>query len=92
MEIIGRIDDGFIVKVDKVELEKLTNLYYNKSHFKVGDEINVSKIYGRFEQILRNKRSLGDLRKECEKIISSVEKLAPIIEAQDNIAQTKKED
>ena len=47
MKVIGLISDiKYLVEIDKTEIEKFLNLYYNKMNkLKVGDDVDLSKGY-----------------------------------------------
>lgn len=73
MRILGETKNGFIAEVNKSEIEKFLNLYYNKmENIKVGDDIDLGKGYDHAEHISQAFKETQSFIKSHEKIISAI--------------------
>ena len=84
MEIIATINNGYLVSIDKIELEKLTGYYYNNREFEIGDNIKVDKLY---DQLI----ALNDQAKEVKKMAHSLKTAAGMLEKINPVFQKNKE-
>lgn len=79
MKIIGKTDNGFVVTMERVELEKLSDLYYGKGDFKVGTEIQIDKMYEQVKMIGCHKDEMDIIKRSLLKIVDNLTLVEPFI-------------
>ena len=79
MEIIGRYDDGFILKATTTEIEKLDDKYYGERHYDIGTTIQVNKMYDQVEFLKRHRAEIATVQKNLRRINDNLTILNPFI-------------
>lgn len=85
MEIIGKASENdFILTASRRELKEISDSS-STNNFHVGNTVDVDGIYNKLSQIRKNKRSIGEIRRECHLILTSLERMGAPISVHNNI-------
>lgn len=73
MNVIGKTKDGFLCEVNKTEIEKYLNLYYNKmGEIKIGDTIDLSKGYDFYRDSIDAMRKTDEFLKAHKAVVEAI--------------------
>ncbi|KKN43617.1 hypothetical protein LCGC14_0701600 [marine sediment metagenome] len=78
MKIIGETNNGYIVSIQKQELEKLTGYYYNKSKFDIGDVILIDKLYDQLTKLVEQPDEIKKMSISLKQAAGRLEKIDPV--------------
>ncbi|WP_044893010.1 MULTISPECIES: hypothetical protein [Bacillales] len=83
MKIIGESKDGFIIEASRGEIANLLGFYseYSSGYErpKVGDEIEVSKMFSKLYHLEKNKHSIDSIVKTIRGLADVLEPLGPVV-------------
>ena len=81
MRIIANAETGYLVSATKVELEKLSNTYYEDEVIKMclGAEIPISDMYDQIKFLKQHKNSIDQAKENLQKIIDNLEIIKPFV-------------
>jgi hypothetical protein len=83
MEIIAKTEIGYLVDIEKSELEMLTGFYYGNSSFSIGKIIKVDSLYHQLT-------ALGKQGDEIKKISHTLKTAAGMLEKIDPVFYEEK--
>ena len=69
----------YLVEITEREIKQILGDYYSEKKIKIGTEIVVSNIYDKYKSMTANKKKLKEIRDQANSILSSIEKIAPIV-------------
>ncbi|WP_117017111.1 hypothetical protein [Aeribacillus pallidus] len=83
MKIIGESKDGFIIEASRGEIDNLLGFYseYSSGYKKpkVGDEIEVSKMFSKLYHLEKNKHSINYIVSTIRDLANVLEPLGPVV-------------
>ena len=78
MEIIAKTNDGYIVKIVKLELEMLTGYYYGKSDFRIGEEVKVDTLFSQLTKLNSQEEEIKRMAHSLKTAAGMLEKIDPV--------------
>ena len=94
MKIIGTRNNGFIIDIDEKEIANLIGHYYygckECPRLRIGDEINISKMYDQLYALASHKNALKDCAHQLCNYAKLIELTDPIIKA--HIAESEEKE
>lgn len=85
MEIIGVTNGGYIVKIEKSELEQLTGYYYGKSGkaFSIGAKLQVDKLYDQLVALNQQEDKINRTIHVLKTATGMLEKIDPVFKKEE---------
>ena len=70
MQIIGTIEDGYLVKMSIAEIDSLASLQYRHCEYKYGSEIDISRVCELLLVLTNNKDRLVAIKRDAEFLVA----------------------
>ena len=81
MQIIGKTDNGFILKASQDDLDKITDTYYgnNQIDFKIGTIFQINNMFEQAHGLRNNENRIKKIHQELNEIIEYTKRIKPIV-------------
>lgn len=83
MKVVAIVEQGnygkYLVEVSSAEINNIVGEYGSGGRFNVGDQIDVSEIYDRFNYLHRNKENVDSCKKQLRALADLLESFDPVV-------------